>query len=111
MLAFADFMAAATRAPGRQNPIPASARGDSLFDSWAARFVTHEPSLLRLWNAHRRVHGADSSWKQIIHPFSDFALHNIGTGDGIVQNAGQGSVNQMRTAPLWGFARNELMRV
>jgi len=47
---------------------------------------------------------------KIIHPFSDFALHNIGTGDGIVQNAGQGTANQMRTAPLWGIrARNRLM--
>jgi CxxC motif-containing protein (DUF1111 family) len=47
---------------------------------------------------------------KIIHPFSDFALHNIGTGDGIVQNAGQGSANQIRTPPLWGIrARNRLM--
>ena len=47
---------------------------------------------------------------KIIHPFSDFALHNIGTGDGIVQNAGQSSANQMRTAPLWGIrARNRFM--
>jgi CxxC motif-containing protein (DUF1111 family) len=37
-------------------------------------------------------------------------LHNVGTGDGIVQNAGQGSANMMRTAPLWGIrARNRLM--
>ena len=47
---------------------------------------------------------------KIIHPFSDFALHNIGTGDGIVQNAGQSTANQIRTAPLWGIrARNRLM--
>ena len=26
---------------------------------------------------------------KIIHPFSDFLLHNVGTGDGIVQNGGQ----------------------
>src|SRR5262249_51359187 len=26
---------------------------------------------------------------KIIHPFSDFLLHDIGTGDGIVQNGGQ----------------------
>jgi CxxC motif-containing protein (DUF1111 family) len=38
-----------------------------------------------------------------IHPFSDFMLHNVGTGDGIVQNGGQGSRNQVRTAPLWGM--------
>jgi CxxC motif-containing protein (DUF1111 family) len=37
-----------------------------------------------------------------IHPFSDFALHDVGTGDGIVQNGGQGSRNQVRTAALWG---------
>jgi CxxC motif-containing protein (DUF1111 family) len=47
---------------------------------------------------------------KIIHPFSDFALHDIGTGDGIVQNAGQGSANMMRTAPLWGIrARNRFL--
>jgi CxxC motif-containing protein (DUF1111 family) len=38
-----------------------------------------------------------------IHPYSDFALHNVGTGDGIVQNGGQGSRNQVRTAALWGI--------
>jgi len=47
---------------------------------------------------------------KIIHPFSDFALHNVGTGDGIVQNAGQGSANQIRTPPLWGIrARNRFL--
>jgi len=38
-----------------------------------------------------------------IHPFSDFLLHNVGTGDGIVQNGGQGTRLQVRTAPLWGI--------
>jgi CxxC motif-containing protein (DUF1111 family) len=47
---------------------------------------------------------------KIIHPFSDFALHNIGTGDGIVQNGGQATANMLRTAPLWGIrARNRFM--
>jgi CxxC motif-containing protein (DUF1111 family) len=45
-----------------------------------------------------------------IHPFSDFLLHNVGTGDGIVQNGGQGTRNQVRTAPLWGIgARTRFM--
>ncbi|HEU4733033.1 MAG TPA: di-heme oxidoredictase family protein [Kofleriaceae bacterium] len=45
-----------------------------------------------------------------IHPFGDFLLHNVGTGDGIVQNGGQGTRLQVRTAPLWGIrARNRLM--
>ena len=45
-----------------------------------------------------------------IHPFGDFLLHDIGTGDGIVQNGGQGTRNQVRTAPLWGMgARTRFM--
>ncbi|HEX7992870.1 MAG TPA: di-heme oxidoredictase family protein [Streptosporangiaceae bacterium] len=45
-----------------------------------------------------------------IHPFSDFLLHDVGTGDGIVQNGGQLSRNMVRTAPLWGMrARARLM--
>jgi CxxC motif-containing protein (DUF1111 family) len=39
---------------------------------------------------------------KIIHPFSDYLLHDIGTGDGIVQNGGQSTANKLRTMPLWG---------
>jgi CxxC motif-containing protein (DUF1111 family) len=39
---------------------------------------------------------------KIIHPYSDFLLHDIGTGDGIVQNGGQSTANKLRTVPLWG---------
>jgi CxxC motif-containing protein (DUF1111 family) len=39
---------------------------------------------------------------KIIHPYSDFLLHNVGTGDGIVQNGGQSTANKLRTSPLWG---------
>jgi CxxC motif-containing protein (DUF1111 family) len=38
-----------------------------------------------------------------IHPYSDFLLHDVGTGDGIVQNGGQRTRNKIRTAPLWGL--------
>ena len=113
VLAFADFMAA-TRAPGRQNPIPAAAtRGDSLFNAVGCAvchtrsFTTAAPGTLINGGAFA-VPAALGN--KIIHPFSDFALHNIGTGDGIVQNAGQSSANQIRTPPLWGIrARNRLM--
>ncbi len=45
-----------------------------------------------------------------IHPYSDFLLHDVGTGDFIVQNGGQGTLTQMRTAPLWGMrTRNRLL--
>src|SRR5215469_4981349 len=47
---------------------------------------------------------------QIIHPYSDFLLHDVGSGDGIVQNGGPESQFKVRTAPLWGLRfRNRLM--
>src|SRR3982751_1793213 len=113
VLAFADFMAA-TRAPGRQNPIPAAARpGDTLFTS-AGSAVCHTRTLVTAASGTSINGGAfavpTALGNKIIHPFSDFALHDVGTGDGIVQNAGQGSANMMRTAPLWGIrGRNRLM--
>ncbi|HEX8115435.1 MAG TPA: di-heme oxidoredictase family protein [Kofleriaceae bacterium] len=45
-----------------------------------------------------------------IHPFGDYLLHDIGTGDGIVQNGGAGTRNMVRTAALWGIrVRTRLM--
>ena len=113
VLAFADFMAA-TRAPGRQNPIPAAAvRGDPLFNSVGCA-VCHTRTFTTAAPGTSINGGAfivpAALGNKIIHPFSDFALHDVGTGDGIVQNAGQGSANQLRTAPLWGIrARNRFM--
>ena len=47
---------------------------------------------------------------KVIHPFSDFLLHDIGVGDGIVQNGGPSTMNKVRTAPLWGLrTRTRLM--
>jgi CxxC motif-containing protein (DUF1111 family) len=52
----------------------------------------------------------DALGNKIIHPFGDFLLHDVGTGDGIVQNGGQDTANKLRTAPLWGVRmRNRLM--
>jgi CxxC motif-containing protein (DUF1111 family) len=45
-----------------------------------------------------------------IRPFGDFLLHDVGTGDGIVQNGGAATRNKIRTAPLWGLhARTRFM--
>ena len=48
-----------------------------------------------------------------IHPFSDFLLHDIGTGDGIPilpLPEWQYTAPMIRTAPLWGLrTRNRLM--
>ena len=44
----------------------------------------------------------------VIHPYSDFLLHDVGTGDGIPQAAkpeylDQYTANKFRTPPLWGL--------
>ena len=47
---------------------------------------------------------------KVIHPFGDYLLHDVGTGDGIVQNGGPATRQQVRTAPLWGVrSRTRLM--
>ena len=40
---------------------------------------------------------------KMIHPYGDFLLHDVGTGDGIVQAGPADTANKMRTAPLWGL--------
>jgi CxxC motif-containing protein (DUF1111 family) len=53
---------------------------------------------------------ANSLGNKIIHPFSDFLLHDVGTGDGILQNGPGASRNRIRTAALWGLrARGRFM--
>lgn len=49
-----------------------------------------------------------SAGNAVIHPYSDFLLHDIGTGDGIVQAAipeylDQSTAMKFRTPPLWGL--------
>jgi CxxC motif-containing protein (DUF1111 family) len=47
---------------------------------------------------------------KVFRPFGDFLLHDVGTGDGIVQNGGQKTRLRVRTAPLWGVrTRDRLM--
>ena len=45
----------------------------------------------------------DALGSKVIHPYGDFLLHDIGTGDGIVQNPPQDTANKLRTVPLWGL--------
>ena len=46
-----------------------------------------------------------------IHPYSDFLLHDVGTGDGtVVAGTAPTTANKLRTAPLWGVRfRNRIM--
>jgi CxxC motif-containing protein (DUF1111 family) len=50
---------------------------------------------------------------KMIHPYSDFLLHDIGTGDGIPLLPGAefaSTMTQIRTAPLWALrTRNRMM--
>jgi CxxC motif-containing protein (DUF1111 family) len=45
----------------------------------------------------------DALGNKIIHPYSDFLLHDVDTGDGIVQNPPEDTANKLRTVPLWGL--------
>jgi CxxC motif-containing protein (DUF1111 family) len=44
----------------------------------------------------------DALGNKVIHPFGDFLLHDVGTGDGIVQGGPPDTITKLRTAPLWG---------
>ncbi len=50
---------------------------------------------------------------KVIHPYSDFLVHDVGTGDGIPVLPGEqyaATANLIRTAPLWALrTRNRLM--
>ncbi len=89
------------------------AAGDSLFTSTGCavchtrEFVTSAPGTLINGGALRV--GAALGNKRI-RPFSDFLLHDVGTGDGIVQNGGAATRNRIRTPALWGLhARGRFM--
>jgi len=45
--------------------------------------------------------------KNVFHPYGDYLLHNIGTGDGVAQGAAPANV--VRTAPLWGLRTKSRM--
>jgi CxxC motif-containing protein (DUF1111 family) len=110
--AFAQFMRQ-TRAPGRGSIDAAAQRGESLFTLIACNFC-HTPMITTaapntVINRGRFTIPAALGNKRI-RPFSDFMLHDLGTGDGIVQNGGAGTRNMVRTPPLWGVrSRPELM--
>src|SRR6185295_29704 len=105
---FARFMRA-TRAPGR-GPISAdAAAGSGLFNQIGCN-ICHTPSITTAAVGTVINGGAltvpAALGNKVIHAFSDFLLHDIGTGDGIVQNGGQSTANKLRTRPLWGVRTN-----
>ncbi|HYK22792.1 MAG TPA: di-heme oxidoredictase family protein [Pyrinomonadaceae bacterium] len=117
---FAEFMRA-TQAPPRDTDIikqfPDVAAGAALFESMNGQYscsVCHVPSIMTANNC-QPINGGEFTVppalaRKVIHPFGDFLLHDIGTGDLIVQNGGPITRTRVRTAPLWGVrTRTNLM--
>lgn len=106
--AFARFMRA-SKAPPRDAALAATAAsqsGEQLFSQIGCN-VCHVTRIVTAPVGTVINGGAftvpPALGNKVIHPYSDFLLHNVGTGDGIVQNGGQGTANKVRTPPLWGL--------
>src|SRR3954471_1282851 len=110
--AFARFMRS-TKAPPRDTVLAATANaiaGSNLFNSIGCN-ICHVASITTS-AAGTSINGgaltvAAALGNKIIHPYSDFLLHDIGTGDGIVQNGGPATRNKLRTQPLWGVRTHD----
>ena len=115
VVAFADFMRS-TKAPPRGTITADVLAGEALFNKVGCD-TCHTPSITTA-RPGAKINGGvltvpAALGNKIIHPYSDFLLHDIGTGDGIPvlplpEYASTGA--QMRTAPLWALrTRNRLM--
>lgn len=84
--------------PAPAQPTPASRNGRQVFDAVGCQ-ACHIPTQV---TGPSRFAALD---RVSFQPFSDFALHDMGSGlgDGIVQGKAAGS--QFRTAPLWGLGQ------
>jgi len=132
---FARFIRA-SKAPARDAKLADTAqakKGSQLFDKIGC--ATCHVRTLTTAAAGTKINGGtytipDALGGKTFYPYSDFLLHNVGTGDGIVvpmvEHYGtrmyqiqwrnfssqqfQNAQNKLRTAPLWGLRfRNRLM--
>jgi hypothetical protein len=109
--AFTRFMRS-TKAPPRDRtlvPNDTTDPGSALFDSLSCsvchvRSITTAPGGTVFNGGTFTV--PDALGNKAVHPFGDFLLHDIGTGDGIVETS-QTTKSMMRTAPLWGLRTRE----
>jgi len=113
--AFARF-SRATKAPApdpQLSSTPDALAGSLLFDKVGCsvchvRTLVTAPAGTALQGGTYVVPPALGS--KVIHPYSYYLLHSVGTGDGIVQNGPQSTAMKVRTTPLWGLrARNRFM--
>ena len=106
--AFARFMRS-TKVPPRDTTLAATSdavAGSNLFVSIGCS-ICHTPTITTAPTG-TVVNGGTFTipaalGNMNIHPYSDFMLHDVGTGDGIVQNGGASTANKLRTPPLWGL--------
>lgn len=115
LIAFADFMRS-TKAPPRGAITADVLAGEALFERIGC--ATCHVGTLVTAAPGTQINGdtfeiPEALGNKAFHPYSDFLLHDIGTGDGIpVQPTPEfaGTADSMRTAPLWGLrTRNRLM--
>jgi CxxC motif-containing protein (DUF1111 family) len=107
---FASFMRS-TKAPPRGIISATVTDGEAVFDRIGC--VTCHTDAITTAPPQTAFNGGffivDSSLgNKTIHPYGDFMLHSIKTGDGIPQESA--AADQIRTAPLWGLrTRTRLM--
>jgi CxxC motif-containing protein (DUF1111 family) len=115
VIAFANFMRS-TKAPSRGSITSDVRAGETLFNQVGCN--TCHVGTLRTARPGTRINGGaftvpNALGNKIFHPYSDFLLHDIGTGDGIpVSLRPEHAItrNLIRTAPLWALrTRNRLM--
>jgi CxxC motif-containing protein (DUF1111 family) len=105
---FAQFIRA-TQAPPRDSILAAATdarAGQKLFESVGCN-ICHVETMVTS-PAGTAINGGQyvvsaAIGNKLFHPFGDFLLHDIGTGDGIFQAGPPDTVNKLRTAPLWGL--------
>ncbi len=105
---FAQFIRA-TQAPPRDTILAATdaaIAGSKLFDNIGCG-ICHVSTLVTAPTGTSINGGAytvpDALGNKLIHPYGDFLLHDVGTGDGIYQAGPADTANKLRTAPLWGL--------
>jgi CxxC motif-containing protein (DUF1111 family) len=115
-----DLLAAflrSTKAPPRELDLaatPDAIAGEALFESTGC--ATCHTATLQTAPAGTVINGGTFTvpvalGDKIIHPYGDYLLHDVGTGDGTTVFGLPPTVaNKLRTAPLWGVRmRNRLM--
>lgn len=102
---FALFMRA-TKVPTRGTITPQVTQGAVIFQAIGCASC-HIGTMVTA-PAGTTIHGgtyviSDAVGGKQFHPFGDFLMHDIGTGDGIQQNGPADTIYKIRTAPLWGL--------